>query len=287
MAIPLVDGITVGLYPLPATAPRAASVAVIPAGQYEFKPIANIIPDTEPSYVKPYEVFSMTVSAVPNIPDEKIISITVTGPTHCVLEEPVPGFESTRSLDGAFDLPVSPLWVTGAFIEPFVINTTTASGLAPVVTISGYYSERNFFDREWLLRYPDAIAKLSGAGVKYELLKVLDKNEELFDPVMLVKSYPSSLSPQTFYPLTPADAKQWDSPAMENLITRCADILSYKPSDINKLRMYFNISIVSDKGTYPFTAHMTVQNNQDSAVSRMTYAINTPKVATPLIANVV
>ena len=34
MAIPLVDGITVGLYPLPATAPRAASVAVIPAGQY-------------------------------------------------------------------------------------------------------------------------------------------------------------------------------------------------------------------------------------------------------------
>lgn len=283
MAIPLVDNVTVGLYPLPATAPRAASVAAVPAGVYEFKPVADIIPDTEPNYVQPYETFSMTVSAVPNLPDEKIISLTVTGPTHCVLEEPLPSFDSTRSLDADLDITVSPLWVSGAFREPFIVNSTTGSGLTPVVTISGYFSERNFYDREWLLRYPDAIAKIGWNGVKYELLEVLNKKEELFDPSMLVKTYPSSITAETYYPLTPADARLYDASVMETFIARCSDILSYKPSDIRKLRMFFDISIVSDKGTYPFTAHMTVQNNMDTAIERLEYAINTPKAEKPLV----
>lgn len=283
MAIPLVDGVTVGLYPLPATAPRAASVAIVPAGVYEFKPSALAIPDAEPSYVKPYEPFTLAVSAVPNLPDEKIISLTVTGPTHCLLEEPLPSFDSTRSADAEFELPVSPLWVSGLFLEPFIVNTTTASGLAPVVTISGYFSERNFYDREWILRFPDCIAKFSGDGVKYETFEAINEKEELFDPSMLVRTLPSALSAESFYPLTPVDAKKWDSAAMEAYITKCSGILSYKPSDIMKLRMYFNIVIVSDKGTYPFTAHMTVQNDQDKAGERLQFAINTPKVAKPLI----
>jgi len=283
MAIPLIDNITVGLYPLPATAPRASSVALVPAGVYELKPVASIIPDTEPNYVQPYEPFSIEVSAVPNIPDEKIISLTVTGPTYCVLEEPLPSFDSTRSLDAELEISASPLWVSGAFQESFIVNSTTASGLTPVVTISGYYSERNFYDREWLLRYPDAIAKISGNGVQYELLEVINKQEEIFDPSMLVKTYPSSISAETFYPLSPADAKLYDSSAMINFISNCSDILSYKPSDIRKLRMFFEISIVSDKGTYPFTAHMTVQNNMESAIERLRYAINTPKAKKPLI----
>lgn len=283
MAIPLVDNVTVGLYPLPATAPRASTVAAVPAGVYEFKPIADVIPDTEPNYVKPYEPFSMTVSAVPNLPDEKLILLTVTGPMYCVLEEPLPTFDSTRSLDTDFEILASPLWVSGAFREPFIVNSTSASGLTPVVTISGYYSERNFYDREWLLRYPDAIAKIGWNGVKYELLEVLNKKEELFDPSMLVKTYPSSINAETFYPLTPADAKMYDAASMETFIVRCSDILSYKPSDIRKLRMFFDITIVSDKGTYPFTAHMTVQNNMDSAIERLTYAINIPKVEKSLV----
>ena len=287
MAIPLVDSLTVGLYPLPATAPRAAAVASVPAGTYEFKPVAGIIPDTEPNYVKPYEQFSLSVSAVPNIPDEKIISLTVLGPSYCLLEEPVSSFDSTRSLDAEFDLPVSPLWVPGAFREPFIVNTTTDSGLTPVVTISGYYSERNFYDREWILRYPDTIAKLSATGVQYELLEILNKKPELFDPSFLVKTYPSSLNAETFYPLTPVDAKKWDSASIESFIIKCSDILSYKPSDIMKLRMYFDINIVSDKGVFPFTAHMTVQNNQENAIERLAYAINIPKVPKPLITNVV
>lgn len=289
MAIPEVDGVTIGLYPLPATAPRIAQdplLLTIAQGDYEFKPAVDLIPDAEPTYVKPYQPFTFTVSAIPSLPNEVITNMTVTGPSYCILEEPLPGADTTRSAEEPLEVPASPLWAGLAFREPFLFNSEFSSGPAPLVTISGYFSERNFYDREWLLRFPDAIAKFSGEGVKYELLSVLSENEELFDPSMLVKTYPSGLSAETFYPLTPADANLLDTPEMEDYFRACSGIVSYKPSDIKKLRMFFDITIVSDRGTYLFTAHMTVQNDQDTAVERLQYAINTPKVPRPLIASV-
>lgn len=285
MAIPEVDGVTIGLYPLPATAPRASNIAGVPAGQYEFKPAVDLIPDAEPTYVKPYQPFTFTVSAFPNLPNETIVSMRVTGPSSCILEEPLPTFDTTRSFDTDFEIPVSTLWVAPQFSEPFLFNTEFASGAAPIVTISGYYSEKNFYDREWLLRFPDSIAKISGGGIKYELLSVLETMEETFDPSMLVKTYPSSINEQTFYPLTPADAKLYDTTVMETWLKRCSDIISYKPSDIKKLRMFFDIEIISNQGTFKYSAHMTVQNDQENAIKRLEYGINTPKVPKPLLLN--
>lgn len=290
MAVPVVDGVTVGLYPLPATAPRVAKdplLATVTAGVYEFKPQVDLLPDAEPTYVKPYQTFSLGVSAVPTLPDEVITNLTVTGPSYCVLEEPLPGADITRSADTEFEIPVSPLWVAPLFKEPFVVNTLTSPGPTPLVTISGYYSERNFFDREWILSFPDAIAKISADGVKYETLEALSEAEGLFTPELLTKTYPSALNAENFYPLTPADAKLYDTAAMEQYFKTCSGILSYKSSEIKKLRMFFEITIVSNKGTYPFTAHMTVQNDQENALERLQYAINTPSVPKPLIADAV
>lgn len=285
MAAVLTDGIEVGLYPLPASAVRSLETLLVPAGTYEFKPIVDIIPDAEPTYVKPYQFFSLEVSAIPTLPNEVITSLTVNGPSYCLLEEPLPTFDTTRSFDTDFEIPVSPLWAAPLYLEPFVLNSTTSPGPTPLVTIQGYFSERNFHDREWLLRLPNAIVKVSGAGVFYETLEVIEKKEaagELFDPSMLVKKYPSSISAENFYPLTFADAKLYDAAVMEEWLKRCSDIISYKPSDIMKLRVFFDIVIVSNAGTFPFTAHMTVQNDQDTAIKRLEYGINTPKVPVPL-----
>lgn len=282
MAEIFTDEIEVGLYPLPATAPRALSTFGIPAGDYEFKPSVGLIPDAEPTYVKPYQSFSITIEGFPNLDNEVITSMTVTGPSYCVLEEPLPGADVVRSFDTEFEVPVSPLWGGLLFREPFVFNSEFATGAAPVVTISGYFSERNFHDREWLLRLPDAIVKISGEGVKYETLEAISASEELFDPSLLTKTYPSEINAENFYPLTFADAKLYDAAVMEEWLKRCSDIISYKPSDIKKLRMFFDITIVSNKGTFLYTAHMTVQNDQDTAIDRLEYAINTPRVPVPL-----
>lgn len=285
MAAVLTDGIEVGLYPLPASAVRSLETLLVPAGTYEFKPIVDLIPDAEPTYVKPYQFFSLEVSAIPTLPNEVITSLTVNGPSYCLLEEPLPTFDTTRSFDTEFEIPVSPLWAAPLYLEPFVLNSTSSPGPTPLVTIQGYFSERNFHDREWLLRLPNAIVKVSGAGVFYETLEVIEKKEaagELFDPSMLVKKYPSSISAETFYPLTAVDANLYDAAVMEEWLKRCSDIISYKPSDIMKLRVFFDIVIVSSAGTFPFTAHMTVQNDQDTAIKRLEYGINTPKVPVPL-----
>lgn len=285
MAELFTDEIEVGLYPLPASATRAQKVVGLPAGDYEFKPTVDIIPDAEPTYVKPYQNFSITIEGLPSLPNEVITHMSVTGPSYCILEEPLPTYDTTRSFDTEFEVPVSPLWVAPLYNEPFVFNSEFAPGPAPLVTISGYFSERNFHDREWLLRLPNAIVKVSGQGVFYETLDVIEKKEaagELFDPSMLVREYPSSISAENFYPLTFADAKLYDAAVMEEWLKRCSDIISYKPSDIMKLRVFFDITIVSDKGTFLSTAHMTVQNDQDTAIKRLEYGINTPKVPVPL-----
>lgn len=285
MAAVLTDGFEVGLYPLPASALRSLETLLVPAGTYEFKPTVDLIPDAEPTYVKPYQFFALEVSAIPTLPNEVITSLTVNGPSYCLLEEPLPTFDTTRSFDTEFEIPVSPLWAAPLYFEPFVLNSTSSPGPTPLVTIQGYFSERNFHDREWLLRLPNAIVKVSGAGVFYETLEVIEKKEaagELFDPSMLVKKYPSSISAENFYPLTAVDAKLYDAAVMEEWLKRCSDIISYKPSDIMKLRVFFDIVIVSSAGTFPFTAHMTVQNDQDTAIKRLEYGINTPKVPVPL-----
>jgi len=282
MAAVFTDEIEVGLYPLPATAPRYLKLLGLPAGDYEFKPIVEALPDAEPTYVKPYQSFSLTVEAIPTLPNEVITNFTVTGPSYCILEEPRPSFDTTRSFDTEFEIPASPLWVGPLYNEPFVFNSEFSTGASPIVTISGYFSERNFYDREWLLRLPDSIVKVSGNGVQYETLEVIKAQEELFDPSMLVKTYPSGISAENFYPLSFADAKLYDAAVMEEWIKRCSDIISYKPSDIMKLRVFFDITIVSSAGTFLSTAHMTVQNDQDTAIDRLEYAINTPKLPRPL-----
>jgi len=285
MAEIFTDEIEVGFYPLPATAPRYLKLLGLPAGDYEFKPTVEALPDAEPTYVKPYQSFSLTIEAYPTLPNEVITSMSVTGPSYCILEEPRPSFDTTRSFDTEFEVPVSPLWVGPLYNEPFVFNSEFATGAAPLVTISGYFSERNFYDREWLLRLPNAIVKISGDGVYYETFEKIEKLEaegELFDPSMLKRKYPSSISAESFYPLTFVDAKMYDAPVMEEWLKRCSDIISYKPSDIRKLRVFFDITIVSSAGTFLSTAHMTVQNDQDTAIKRLEYGINTPKVPVPL-----
>ena len=147
MAALLPDGITVGPYPLPATALKLADLAsvgdflinAIPAGFYEFKPVVpdganflktlikalfpNNLTEQEPKYISPYDSWILPVTAVPTFLNEKILGMDIDGPFACMLESPGPILEfpnAVRSLDRTVRIGLSPYWSPQLFFEPFV-----------------------------------------------------------------------------------------------------------------------------------------------------------------------
>jgi hypothetical protein len=277
MAILTVDGIEVGPYPLPTTALRSP-LPNIESATIELKP-EPLIPDEEakkpenqgePKYIKPYQIFELFISATPTDPSDVINNINIVGPKKCILEEPIVDIFSDfweRSGGEGYEVPISPLWDSfGSVLEPFIVITPGIAG-APA-KISGYYSERNFYDREWIIEYADVKAKLSGDSITYTYGPI----DEIFGPDGIKVGAP--WNPQTWYPLSPDAAKQLDSYKLERFIELCSGISGYQPSDIKKLRFFYDIII---NGDTIIPCHMTVENDNNFAEERLKYAINIEK----------
>ena len=112
-----------------------------------------------------------------------------------------------------------------------------------------------------------------------------------FDPTLFdgAPIAPSSITPATWYAATKADAEILDAPQMQQYLTQSSGVVSYKASEIRKLRFFYIITITSvvPPSTLPITttipAFMTVQNNSSWAQKRLLYALNTPKAPKPLV----
>lgn len=311
MATLLDDRLTVGIWPLPGTAKRANLLAgiVTPGfGSYELRPlafenmaeaVANGDLASIDDYIAPYQTFTLVATAIPTEPDEIIVSVSFDPlpplgaftPFKAILEEPNPLTQPNRSgADEPQEIIPSPNWDPPIVAEPYikVLNGVTTA------TIVGYYTEKAFYDREWILRYPDVIARISGEGVRY--LKYEDIPQGVpFDPKLFDKApfAASTITPATWYPATKADAEILDAPQMEQYITQSSGIVSYKASEIRKLRFFYMCYIISTTPapvtgipvpkTTIIPCFMTVQNNMSVAEKRLSYALNKPKVPAPLL----
>lgn len=273
MASVLEDNITVGRAPLPMSGRTFPSIA---SGIYEFKPtVSPTSTDLEEygngdNYISTYQPFSLSVTAIPNLPEEIITSTRVTL-KYCILEEPLPGADTTRSLNAPLKIPVSPYWAPGLFFEPLIFTTPGVSQ-SPAI-ISGYFTERNFYDREWIVEYKSYVARFTSNGLFYAPLKNFPVNLP-FDLKKISLSLNSSVNINNFYPLTISAANRYDAEILQPYLSRVKQVISYKPSEIKKLRFFFDIEITSNKGIFNFTAHMTVQQNQKAANRRLEFALN-------------
>ena len=310
MATLVDDRLTVGIWPLPGTAKRAdllAGVVTPGVGSFELRPLAfeNMAEAVEngdissiDDYISPYQTFTLTVTAIPTLPGEVIVSVSFDPlppipaftPFKAIIEEPNPTTLVSRTgAEEPQEIVPSPNW------NPPLVNEEYIQTLGGVTTatIGGYYTEKAFYDREWILKFPDVIAKISGGGVRY--LKYEDIPQGVpFDPLLFDEApvAPSSITPSSWYSLTKAEAEILDAPQMEQYIEKSSGIISYKASEIRKLRFFYIITIIStipgttlpQKTTIP--AFMTVQNNSNWAQQRLTYALNTPKAPRPLLLGV-
>ena len=311
MATLLDDRSTVGLWPLPGTAKRADLLAglVTPGvGSFELRPlafenmaeaVANGDISSVDDYVAPYQTFTLTVTAIPTVPNEVITNVSFDPippvpaftPFKAILEEPNPATKASRSgAEEPQEIAPSPNWDPPLVNEPYI---QTIGGVN-TATIGGYYTEKSFYDREWVLKFPDVIAKISGAGVRYlryeDIPQGVPFDPTLFDSAPLA---PSSITPATWFAATKADAEILDAPQMAKYIEQSSGVVSYKGSEIRKLRFFYIITITSvvPPATIPITttipAFMTVQNNSSWTEKRLTYALNTPKAPSPLVLGLV
>lgn len=330
MAALVPDGVTIGPYPLPATAIRIAAAAssgsgvflnAIPAGLYELKPVIPPLPKTitdlaaklkitipeppEPRYISPYQEVVLPITAVPTFPYEKICNITVTGPIACMLESPLPVLKFPtilRSLDQITRIGISPWWAPGLFFEPFM-NRVVATSVPPVIpnplsvaffggvgnlapldgyltfttTLTGYHTDRNWTDREYILKEKDVIAKYNINGKFTRELPTSNFREKFPIKTESINKYAASaITPYTFFAANP-----FGGGAVEEVMIpyfRCAEaILGFKNSEILAMRFYYVITI--DSVIYdptfgpapipskpirtPILAHMTVDSNND------------------------
>lgn len=294
------NAITVGPWPLPMTLLRSdvlANITTPGVGAYELRPLpfenmGEAILEGDISglndYVAPYQVFKVTVTVLPD-GDETILSVSfdptvgglplpVTTPFAAIVEEPNPQTLPNRTgSDRPQVITPSALWSPPAVSEA----TIQSLGGTNTATLSGFYTEKAFYDRRWILKYPDGVARIGYDGIRFlrtaDIPQGVALEPELFDAAPVI---PSPITPLNWYPATKADAEILDSPLMAGYLSTCEGIVSYKASEIRKLRFFYNIIIVTDKGVSYRPVFMTVQNQMRWAKSRLQYALNIPKTPT-------
>lgn len=263
------------------------------------------VDDPLKSYIEPYDPF--TISLQFTSPGQ-IISIRG-ALLSCVLESPLPTVDGDNRTvinavgeiaSGTFKLPSNLVgfWQPGLFKEPLVLGSSGAGvvpvpapmGISPngtvyspvggfgptgIYTISGYFTERNFFDREWIISVGGYPVKLNAGG-----LSILKPQFKSLNP--LSATNPSNWaiikewSPDLFYNPNIATARIFDGPVIEGYITGASGITMYKPSEIGSLRFYFRFDVDSFVNgavvTTPINAHMSVKYNQDLGSYRLIQA---------------
>ena len=117
MATLVDDRLTVGIWPLPGTAKRAdllAGVVTPGVGSFELRPLAfeNMAEAVEngdissvDDYISPYQTFTLTVTAIPTVPNEVITNVSFDPippvpaftPFQAIIEEPNPATLPNRT----------------------------------------------------------------------------------------------------------------------------------------------------------------------------------------------
>lgn len=275
----------------------------------DIRDLVGSLEEDNPEYISPYDLFTIDVTAIPSFLYEKILDMNITGPFACFLEDPLPEItdigSTTRSFETALRIGVSPWWAPnpslsnlgpGPFFEPYItceeLNDANPPILIPDVSwspeggtgrgyttftksISGYYTERNWTDREWVLKHRDVYARyningrftMPGNKVKMPLYRENIKDFGV-----------SGITPFTFFSQNMLTAGCIEEIMLPYL--RCAEqIVQWKASEIKKMRFYY--LCVIDSVLYlpyfpPFTSnpppillktpiicHMTVDSQND------------------------
>lgn len=271
MATLLTDGITVGA--AGSLGPPKANAAVL--GEiWEFRPTPPPGEDgEEQKFISTYEPFTLPITAIPTLPNEIIISLTITK-TSCIIEDPLPGAPTTKSKDAKLNIKASPYWAPGIFLEPLVL-TTVGNATIPA-NISGYFTERNWYDREITVSYLNAVSKFTSDGFFYAPLANFPINLP-FDLRKINIMLPSAVNVNTFYPLSLAAAEKTESEILQGYFNSIGQVISYKGTDIKKLRFLFEVEIISDKGIFKSKAFMIAQYNQNKANKRLKYLLTRRK----------
>lgn len=319
MAVLENNGMTVGPWPLPATLKRSDVLgnlfipgSLIPPA-YELRPIpyekmgealASGDISTLEDYVAPYATFTLNAKAIPSTPDEVILSCSFKPPAWAealgifsddirpfkvIVEEPNDGSDASRTASEdpvIIEPPLGGLWDAPGSEEPYI----KALDSGPTATLIGYYTEKAFYDREWYLRFSNCIARFSYLGIQYIKTEDIPQGipldlQELFSDPKIARPLSSPIKYDNWYPTTKADAQAFDSPQMPPYFDMCDGIISYKATEIRKLRYYYIVFIESLIGgaTTPtltwFPCFMTVQYNSKFAQQRLEAAIAATQVA--------
>lgn len=263
-------------------------------------------------YVSTYDVFNIPLIFETDFNDE-IIARSTYGPTgvpliasvrcqllSCEFESPLPtdGSLQVDFADGKPKLKALklnpaglPIWRLGALQEPHVYGSVSPlplTALNPIgdilsgpplpvfaYNIQGYFTERNFFDREWITQWGPFRIKLDAFGAYFQnpLTYAIPPLE--LTPFNWIPF--NSWTPDLFYQPNIGLASKIDAPLIERYIKGATSILKYKPSEIGSLRYYFYFRTETNVSFNPFTnndffATLTVKYNQDVGSERLKWA---------------
>jgi len=233
-------------------------------------------------FIRTYEYFQLPITVIPTLSLEKLSKVyarpleaSLSGfPSGCILEDPNAESDPFRTFsetaeDGTevepeIELRNSENWAIDKISCPHInfanalgLNPTeiaTASsnntlgspgvGLSITADLSGYFTEKHFFDREWILRYENALVKFSSDGSKFIRTEDIPKGVA-FDSDVIDKPLPTGITYDNFYPETKDDAEILEAPLMDRYIRQATGIISRKGSEIRKLRFFFTIMVES------------------------------------------
>ena len=183
------------------------------------------------------------------------------------------------------------------FFEPKILGQTTTSfvsiseieaaksytgpnippqpGVPQNYTVKGYFTERNFYDREWIVQWGFLLYKINSNGV-YWNAPLLDQLIGSMTGINKAKWRHSKLwTPNQFFQPKKELAKRYDGPGTEKYIKGAKKIIQYKPSEIGSLRFYFTFTCTTNFPGVPtetFEATMSVKYNTEFGSERLKVA---------------
>lgn len=159
--------------------------------------------------------------------------------------------------------------------SPSVKNFPGVPGANQIYTLSGYYTERNFFDREWIVQWDFLLYKINANGVYWNapLLDQLVGSMTGINKAIWINS--TTWTPNEFYQLTKEQAKRYDSNLVQKYIKGAKKIIQYKPSEIGSIRFYYEFTCTTDypgQSSEKFEATMSVKYNTQYGADRLKVA---------------
>jgi hypothetical protein len=264
--------------------------------------------DNQLAYLSIFQNFTLPITFQPTRPIsvtplvlESILSISCKM-TGCELESPTaidnPTISEPDGKGGAklklpkFDAKKTIFWKGGNFNEPRVLGGSTGvpgpisllpviatytagPGVPAIYNISGYFTERNFFDREWITQFKFLLYKINSNGI-YWNNPLLDQFIGSMIGINGAKWFQADATgPDRFYSLTKELAKKTESPIADKYIKGAEKIIQYKPSEIGSLRFYFVFTVTTNFPAQPieiFEATMSVRYDTQYGTARLKLA---------------